>query len=96
MEANGGQPVKLYAPLIYDYGASISHVDDGVTSVMNSSIFANVERRTLSATDLGILQDIGWELKPAPLPEPASTGLLLSITTGLLAARWRRKKSAED
>lgn len=94
--ANGGNPVKVYAPSTYADGSSISHVDDGVTSVMNYSIASNVEKRTFSAIDLGILQDIGWTLQTTSVPEPASTGLLLAITTGLLAARWRRKKSAED
>lgn len=62
--ANNGQPVKIYAPSGFLQGDSLSHLDPSVDSIMTTGIFRGESKRTYTEIDLGILQDIGWQLIP--------------------------------
>jgi hypothetical protein len=85
MAANGGNPVKVFAPPAFQDGSSISHVDSSFASaVMTPSIAPGVTKRSFTAIDLGVLQDIGW----TPIPEPNSA--LLFGLASLLFVRRRR------
>ncbi len=90
--ANGGNPVPVYAPSTFSAGSSIAHVDNGVTSVMNYSIATNVQKRTFSAIDLGILQDIGWTLQTTSVPEPSVFMMISGLAVGLLITRLLRSR----
>ena len=67
--ANGGERVKLFAPSTFSEGASLSHVDLSLfpDSVVNPSITPGKSTREYSDVDLGILQDLGYSLRPEPL-----------------------------
>ena len=65
--ANGGKPLVLYSPSPYEEGSSGSHTDDETYTtnlglLMNSATFAGLGNRTLSAVELGVLRDIGYDL----------------------------------
>ncbi len=69
MAANGGNPVPLYSPTLWEDGSSGSHTDtDFFTGanlqLMNSeaSVFEGLDLRVLSSIELGTLQDIGYTL----------------------------------
>ncbi len=88
--SNGGQPIKMYAPSPYEPGSSISHIDSSLGfAVMTPSIAPGVEKRTYSAQDLGILQDVGWTVAPELVPEPSGTALL-ALGAVVLFVRRRR------
>jgi len=86
MAANGGQPVPIYSPSIFQSGSSISHTDFLPLSVMNPSISVGEARRNLTAIELGMIAD----LAQATVPEPRD--IALALGAGLLAfASWRRR-----
>lgn len=60
--ANGGTPVKVYAPSTYTPASSISHDDDSVASnaVMRRQIPNGTSRRTYQNFELAMLIDFGW------------------------------------
>lgn len=87
--ANGGNPVPVYAPSTFESGSSIAHFDDGVNSTMTHSISAGTQNRTLSAIDLGTLQDIGWTLQSS-VPEPGQF-LALAAAGVFVAFHLRRR-----
>ncbi len=59
---------KIEATFPYDAGSDLSHLDELTfdLSIM-SPIDDSGTRRTPSATELGILRDIGWDIRPAGL-----------------------------
>ena len=102
--ANDGNPVYLYSPSTWEGGSSGAHLDtdyytgrNGTTeNMMNhaSTKFAEVDIRTFTPIELGILCDIGYTEAPAcasfdiaAVPEP-SAFLFLGLTcTGVLGFR---------
>lgn len=88
-----GGPVPIYAPGTFADGSSISHVDNSVDSVMNYSVSTGVTKRVYSSVDLGILQDIGWNISggASSVPEPSSLILLLTAVAGCIASPIRRR-----
>lgn len=65
--ANGGNPVKIFAPNPYLQGSSLSHLvlQDGV---MQYSVGPGVARREYTDQELGILADLGWNVDMSPAP----------------------------
>ena len=90
--ANGGEPVKLFAPSQYIPGSSVSHLDQAydiasdtygpTTDLMNPAFDTGDVFHALSPQDFGMLQDMGWVL-----PEPQSLALLATCLS--LLAGWR-------
>lgn len=99
--ANGGAPVQIYAPSIFNDGSSISHFNQDFISpsvggvvtgtffpntVMSPAVAAGVQKRAYTALDLAVLQDIGWTV--SAVPEPSSVmALLLAGSVGLYRKR---------
>ena len=65
--ANGGRPVVLYSPTTWEDGSSGgSHTDDSTYTgslalLMNAASDTGLGPRTISALELGILQDLGYQ-----------------------------------
>ena len=64
---NGGQPPKIYAPDPYEPGSSISHLDEGVHGDELMSPYYSGVDHTISAIELGMLQDMGWDVVIPPI-----------------------------
>ena len=94
--ANGGTPVKIYAPGTFATGSSISHVDHAQisTAVMQYAIGPGTQRRTYTAPELGILNDIGYTLSSQDtIPEPTTLAIwLLAIAAVPSVRQWRRRR----
>lgn len=90
MAANGGAPVKMYAPNPFSSGSSLSHVDTATfgNAISAHAIAPGVKKLNYIDVELGILQDIGWQLQ-SPVPEPGSLGILSLMASGLLIRRRR-------
>ena len=89
VEAYGG-PVPLYTPKPWEAGSSVSHLDDDTFTgsdmqLMNAMADSGLGVRTLSPIELGILEDIGYEVNDDP--ESASVVLF-----GLVFLRRRRNR----
>jgi len=73
--ANGGSPIKLYAPSPWENGSSISHFDEttnppGNPNSLMTPILATAESiHSPGRIVLGVLQDLGWNVA-APPPAP--------------------------
>ncbi|GEM_PF-2181080 len=70
--ANGGHPAKLYCPLTYDNGASLSHWDDATFNNTENALMTHALARGESIHDpgpitLGLLKDMGWSTPVAPV-----------------------------
>jgi autotransporter-associated beta strand protein len=69
---NGGNPVALAAPAMWNAGSSIGHLNDPAT-LMSASIGPGQVERTPSAVERGMLRDMGWTVSVSP-SELAWTG----------------------
>jgi hypothetical protein len=89
--ANGGNSVQVYAPASFAQGSSLSHVQAATT--MNFQVAPGIQRRSYSAQEVAILQDIGYSLASATasVPEPSSWLLMLSGTVAILITRFWKK-----
>jgi hypothetical protein len=86
--ANGGVRPKIYAPNPYESGSSVSHLDETTyPNDLMSPMYSGVDHAP-SATDLGMLRDMGWTL----VPEPGIIGV--AVTAGLFTLTRRTRKSA--
>lgn len=97
--ANGGNPVNIYSPTTYDDGSSIAHLDDDFFTsqalLMEAATLDGPGTRTLSAIEIGILQDIGYtNINTSPVPVPAAVWLMGSGLLGLLGFGRKSKKAA--
>ncbi len=87
--ANGGNPVYLYSPGPWENGSSGSHLDDAFYTSQNLLMEAAADpgpsARDVSALELGILKDLGFNVVPEP-----SSSLLILVSGGIFALRRRR------
>lgn len=65
MEANGGQPVKIYAPSTWSAGSSYAHLDhttfnNTANQLMVYSVSSGESVHDPGAVTKGLLQDLGW------------------------------------
>lgn len=64
MAANGGKPVKIYAPSTWQQGSSYAHLDDGTfdggSDALMTAAGANIPDISIGPRLVGILQDMGW------------------------------------
>lgn len=58
--ANGGNPVKVYAPNPFQGGSSVSHVDNLPNGVMLPVASPGAVRRSYLNQELAMLIDVGW------------------------------------
>ncbi len=97
-EANNRVPPKLYAPDEFDNGSSIAHLDEDTfpplnpNSLMTPSLAPNEAIHDPGPITLGILQDLGWQLKAVTpnladlsitktdTPDPVAKGGTLTYT----------------
>ena len=67
LAANGGKPVKLYAPEEWEAGSSYSHLDDetydGGANALLTSAGEDIPNVKLGALILGMLADMGWSVE---------------------------------
>jgi hypothetical protein len=88
--ANGGNPVPIFSPDPFVEGSSLSH-----TSIPNTLMYPSIGtgqmRRTLSNVELAMLQDIGWSLNAASVPEPGSLMLMALAGAAAGGIRLRRR-----
>lgn len=93
--ANGNQLVRIYSPATFENGSSLSHLDTAIYGtnnyIMTHAVTTGQSLRTLSAIEIGMLQDIGYTL--VAVPEPAMMALFFGIGALGLAA-WRRRHAA--
>ncbi|MEX2168643.1 MAG: hypothetical protein WD851_05005 [Pirellulales bacterium] len=61
---NNGTRPQIYSPIGYIPGSSISHVDDWIHDDAVMSPDGSTETEHLSAYELGMLADIGWNIDP--------------------------------
>lgn len=87
--ANGGNPVNLYSPNPWEDGSSGSHLDDDFFTsqalLMEAATDTGPGARTLSAVEIGMFRDLGFDMVPEP-----SSGVLL-VSGGLMLVMRRRR-----
>src|SRR6478735_1345971 len=82
--ANGGAPPRLYAPSVWEYGSSYSHLDEDTygpgnpNSLMTPAISPGETEHDPGAITLGIFDDMGWKAQArtpaAPRLTPTAIG----------------------
>lgn len=95
MAANGGARVPIYSPATFAQGSSLSHLDTAVYGtnnyIMTHAVSYGPAVRTLSAIELGILMDLGYNV--TAIPEPASVAVTMggaALFIGILVRRRSR------
>ncbi len=87
-EANGGSPVKLYAPSTWKSGSSYSHLDeifnDTDHALMTWSLTNGETNYSPGSVTLGLLEDLGWTMAN-------TTPELSSLPTQLMETGTSRK-----
>jgi hypothetical protein len=90
MAANGGARVPLFSPSPFQPASSLHHLNDASFGnpdlLMEAAVFTGPGARTISAVELGILQDLGY----TAVPEPGVIGLFLLGLTALVHGRRSR------
>jgi len=98
--ANGGQPVAMYAPSIFEPGSSDgSHIapGQGGASLLYPAFSSGIYL-TPSPLELAMMQDIGWHTVGAPVPEASSSislGILLALSLGGVVVARKRKAAGK-
>ncbi len=77
MSGNGGTRPTMYAPNPYEGGSSVAHTDETVHKYDLMSPMYSGPDHTPGPVDLGILADMGWNLRSA-----VSSAMLLTPETG--------------
>ncbi len=96
-----GGLVPLYTPGTWASGSSVSHLDTTYFTgankkVMNHAVASGPAVRTLSAIELGILEDIGYSLATASVPEPSTWLMSLVAAGGIGIAILRQRRKQND
>lgn len=90
MAANGGNPVNMYSPDPLEEGSTGSHLDDNFFTseqlLMEAATGPGLSARSLSAIEIGMLQDIGFT---QVVPIPGAIWLMGSATVFLFGFRRR-------
>ncbi len=86
----GDSGLTIYNPSEYKSGSSFSHIDEASDpdALMNFSIAKGVVKRELSALELDLYQQMGFEIA-ATIPEPSSAFFILTLLP-VMASRRRR------
>lgn len=84
MEANGGQPVKIYAPSSWAPGSSYAHLDyttfnNTVNQLMIYAVSQGESVHDPGAVTRGLLQDLGWPTATSSSSIPSIVPLLLPL-----------------
>lgn len=92
-----GGLVPLYTPSPWAGGSSVAHLDTTYFTgankkLMNHAVSSGPAIRTLSAIELGILEDIGYSLASASVPEPSTWLMSLVAAGGIGIALLRRRR----
>lgn len=92
-----GGLVPLYTPSPWSSGSSVAHLDTTYFTgankkLMNHAVSSGPAIRTLSAIELGILEDIGYSLASASVPEPSTWLMSLVAAGGTGIALLRRRR----
>jgi hypothetical protein len=83
--ANDGQDVKIFAPPVFAFGTSISHLDEGSfpnaggNSLMTPYINKGEVEHHPGPITLGVLRDIGWNISTAVAEIPVLSGFSARI-----------------
>lgn len=95
MAANGGLPVGLYTPVVWEGGSSVSHTDDENPAIYGTMMTAQGPTgpwpRDYSAIEVAMLRDLGYTAVAA-VPEPETYAMMLA-GLGLLGWAARRRKA---
>lgn len=93
--ANAGSRVRIYSPATFEDGSSLSHLDTAIYGtnnfIMTHAVAPGQSLRMLSAIEIGMLTDLGYNM--TAIPEPAAVALLFGAGALGLAA-WRRRRVA--
>ena len=96
--ANGGSPLKLYAPSVFEFGASISHLDPNLfpNAVMTTVRPTGTTAREFTPVEIAILQDLGFVNSnltvASAVPTPSGMYLIIpGLLLCLLFRAWRRR-----
>lgn len=104
--ANGGNSVQLYSPTTWEDGSSGSHLDDHCytnpgdvsTYMMEAQTIDGLGIRSISALEVGIMQDIGYTnfgvQDNNTVPEPGTMYLMLTALLGMFGLRRKNNKAA--
>ena len=84
MEANGGQPVKIYAPSSWAPGSSYAHLDyttfnNTVNQLMIYVVSQGESVHDPGAVTRGLLQDLGWPTATSSSSTPSIVPLLMPL-----------------
>jgi hypothetical protein len=91
--ANGGKPVKLYAPSTFAAGSSLSHLDPTAFPdyLMDPSTNFGASIHKVDPVTIGMLDDMGWDFTTPTTPElPIALLILAPGPVGLLLRRRKR------
>lgn len=73
--ANGGNPVRMYAPATFSSGSSLQHISNSSSNLLYAGEMRHVMRpflgngnfqRTWTTIERAMLEDIGWQLNTGP------------------------------
>ncbi|MEI6035383.1 MAG: hypothetical protein WCS65_14025 [Verrucomicrobiae bacterium] len=90
-----GSPIKIYAPLAYSDGSSMSHLDFSVNLAQSLLMYPSDApglplAYSYSGLELGMWKDMGYDV----VPEPATIVFVLLAGGGLLAREILRRRAA--
>lgn len=103
LAANNGNPVRIYAPPIFEPGSSIGHLDEDtfngtIEALETPTITTGEINREIGPITLGILEDIGWkflveetnteEINPINNLDIDGNGTIDALSDGLLIVRF--------
>lgn len=95
--ANGGTPIKLYAPSTYESGSTYSHIDPsltGVAGLLFPALYDNTFFAGPTAVELGIMKDMGWSV--SAIPEPSAVALIVGGVVMGFTIVVRRRRTVPD